>query len=138
MTVIANAQQYVTAGTRRIRAAAVGAAVLANAALYLAGRALNVSFELTDPGATTAHQLILPEIVAFTALFALLGWGSLALLERFTRHARTVWTGLAGAVLLLSFVPIFIEQADAATRAALVIIHLTVAAALIRPFGARR
>jgi Family of unknown function (DUF6069) len=138
MTAIANVQQYVTSSTRRTRAAAVGTAVVADAALYLAGRALGVGFELTDPGATKVHQLILPEIVVFTAVFALLGWGSLALLERFTHHARTVWTALAGAVLVLSLFPIFIEQADAGTRTALVIIHLTVAAALTPLLRSRR
>jgi hypothetical protein len=66
-----------------------------------------------------------------TALIALLGWGALALLERVTRHARTVWTGLAVAVLAVSFVPIAVEKATADTKIVLVLIHLVVAAVLI-------
>jgi hypothetical protein len=117
--------------TRRVRATAVVAAVLANSVLYLGARALGTDFEITDPGETEAHQFILPEIALFTALFALLGWGSLAVLERVTRHAKAVWTMLASTVLVLSFVPIGIEQATPATKAMLTVIHIAVAVALV-------
>jgi hypothetical protein len=119
-----------TTTLRRRRAAAVGTAVLASSLLYLVARALGTDFALTDPGATEAHALILPEIAVFALLFSLLGWGALALLERFTRHARVIWGVLAGAVLLLSFVPIGIEQATADTRIMLTLIHIAVAVAL--------
>ncbi|MEU8344182.1 hypothetical protein SAMN05443665_1001548 [Actinomadura meyerae] len=130
-----------TAGrsVRRVRATAVGAAVAANVALYLAASAAGTDFLLTDPGKDQSHHLIVPEIAAFTLLFALLGWGTMALLERFTRHARTVWSVLAAAVLALSFVPLGLEQASPATRAALAVIHIVVAVALLplvrRPAG---
>ncbi len=117
--------------TKRVRAAAVAAAIAANSVLYVGARAVGTDFKLTDPGKTEAHQLILPEIVLFTALFALLGWGSLAVLERVTRHAKVAWTMLACAVLVLSFAPIGIEQATPATKAMLSVIHLVVAVALI-------
>ena len=116
---------------KRVRATAVAAAIAANSVLYVGARALGTDFKLTDPGMTEAHQLILPEIVVFTALFALLGWGSLAVLERVTRHARVAWTMLACAVLMLSFVPIGIEQATPATKAMLSVIHIAVAVALV-------
>src|SRR5689334_2278045 len=88
---------------RRVtRLAAVAGAAVATSACFLAGRAAGVDFRITDPGATEAHQLILPEIIGFTVVFALLGWGVLALLERRSRRARAIWTGVAVAVLLLS------------------------------------
>ncbi|TMQ84004.1 hypothetical protein ETD83_41040 [Actinomadura soli] len=62
---------------------------------------------------------------------ALLGWGAMAVLERFTRHARAIWGVLAAAVLVLSFVPIGIEEATASTRTMLTIIHIAVAVALL-------
>lgn len=117
--------------TRRVRATAVATAVLTNSVLYLGARALGTDFQITDPGKTEAHQFILPEIAGFTALFALLGWGSLALLERVTRRVKVVWTMLAGTVLVLSFVPIGIEQATPATKAMLAVIHTAVAVALV-------
>ncbi|WP_168220989.1 DUF6069 family protein [Actinomadura sp. WMMA1423] len=116
---------------RKTRAAAVAAAVAANTAVYLGAAAAGTDFLLTDPGKTEPHHMIVPEIAVFTLVFGLLGWGSMALLERFTRHARVVWSVLAGAVLALSFVPLGLEQASPATRAALAVIHVVVAVALL-------
>jgi Family of unknown function (DUF6069) len=124
----------VPATARRSRGLAVGATVAVTSAIYVAGRALGADFSLTDPGKTEAHRLILPEIAVFTLVFALLGWGALALLERHTRRARAIWTALAGAVLALSLVPIAIEQATGDTKALLVLIHVAVAAVLIPAF----
>ncbi|MFA1548117.1 DUF6069 family protein [Actinomadura chokoriensis] len=120
-----------TWSVRRVRAAAVGAAVAANVALYLAASAAGTDFLLTDPGKTESHHLIVAEIAVFTLVFGLLGWGAMALLERLTRHARVVWSVLAAAVLVLSFVPIGLEQASTATRAMLTLIHIVVAVALL-------
>lgn len=120
-----------TAIHRRTRGMTVIAAVVATGAIYIASRALGTDFKLTDPGKTETHQLILPEIAVFTAVFALLGWAALAVLERFTHRAMTIWTTLAAAVLLLSLVPIALEQATASTKIMLVVIHTTVAAVLI-------
>jgi Family of unknown function (DUF6069) len=119
-----------TTGTRRARVVAVAAAVVATSLIYLVAKAAGTDFALTDPGKTRPHPLSLPEIAVFALVFSLLGWGSLALLERFTRHAKALWIALAGAVLLLSFVPIGIEHATTDTKIMLGVIHLTVAAAL--------
>jgi hypothetical protein len=119
------------AAPRRARAIAVGATVAATGVIYTAARAFGTDFKLSDPGKAEAHQLILPEIIVFTLVFALLGWGVLALLERVTRRAKTIWTALAGVVLALSFVPIAIEQATGDTKVMLALIHLAVAAVLV-------
>lgn len=66
-----------------------------------------------------------------TLIFGLLGWGTLALLERLTARAVTVWTVLAGLVAVLSLIPIYLEEATTGTRAALALIHLAVAAVLV-------
>jgi hypothetical protein len=116
------------------RGIAVGAAVVTTGTLYVAARALGTDFTLTDPGKAQAHQLILPEIVVFTLVFSLLGWAALALLERYVRRARGIWTALAGAVLLLSLVPIAIEQATGDTKVMLVLIHAAVAAVIVPVF----
>lgn len=130
MTAITATAAPATVSARRVRVTAVAVAAAANSVLYVAGRLAGVDFKLTDPGSTEAHQLILPEIVVFSALFALLGWGTLALLERFTGHAKAIWTAVAATVLVLSCVPIWIEQATSETRFMLVVIHIAVAAAL--------
>lgn len=115
---------------RRQRAQAVGVAVAASSALYLGARAAGTDFALTAPGTTEPHPLILPEIVAFALVFGLLGWSSLALLERLTRHAKTVWSVLAATVLVASFIPVFVERATVDTRIMLCLIHVAVALAL--------
>jgi hypothetical protein len=125
-------------GPRRLRAIAVGAAVVTTGTLYVAARALGTDFALTDPGKSQTHQLILPEIVVFTLVFSLLGWAAITLLERYVRRARGIWTALAGAVLLLSFVPIALEQATADTKLMLVLIHAAVAAVLVPAFRLAR
>jgi hypothetical protein len=116
---------------RRQRAQAVGVAVAASSLLYLGARAAGTDFVLTAPGTTESHALILPEIVVFALVFAGLGWGTLALLERVTRHAKTVWSVLAGTVLAASFIPVFVERATVDTRIMLCLIHVAVAVALL-------
>ncbi|HEY2765851.1 MAG TPA: DUF6069 family protein [Pseudonocardiaceae bacterium] len=122
--------QSSTARARRgRRAGAVVGAVLANCLLWLVARALGVDFVLSDSLGTGV--LGLGTVIVFTLVFGLLGWGTLAGLERFTRRARTTWTVIATVVLLLSLVPIFLEHATTGTRTALVLLHLAVAAVLI-------
>ena len=133
-TTLPQTSRSTVAGPRRLRAIAVGAAVVTTGTLYAAARALGTDFTLTDPGKAQAHQLILPEIVVFTLVFSLLGWAALALLERYVRRARGIWTALACAVLLLSFVPIAIEQATGDTKIMLALIHIAVAAVLVPVF----
>jgi hypothetical protein len=118
-----------SAARRRVRGTAVGVVVLANAVLWLVADALGVDFVLSDSVGTVVLDVW--TVVIFTLAFALLGWGTLALLERFTSRARTTWTVLAVGVCLLSLVPIFLEHATTGTRTALVLIHLVVAAVLI-------
>jgi hypothetical protein len=130
-TTIHRTVRPVALSTRRIRGFAVTAAAVATSLLYLVAHALGADFKLTDPGKAESHALVLPEIVVFTLVFSLLGWGTLALLERFTRRPRINWSVLAIAVLLLSFVPIGLEQATADTKIMLAVIHLAVAAALV-------
>ncbi|MGI8334338.1 DUF6069 family protein, partial [Actinomadura scrupuli] len=111
-----------TAGTRRVRGLAVATATVSASVLYLAAKAAGTDFTLTDPGNPQPHPLILPEITIFALVFALLGWGTLALLEHLTHHAHTIWTTLATTVLLLSFAPIGIEHATTDTKIMLTLI----------------
>jgi multidrug transporter EmrE-like cation transporter len=77
--------------------------------------------------------------VAVVALLASLsGWGLLAALERFgVQRARAIWTGVAGAVLAVSFMPLIGDGMDGGTRVSLALMHLAVAAVLIPELGGR-
>ena len=124
------APRAVSKPRRRRRAAVVGGTVLATGAVWMVAAALGADFVLTDSTGTAAISL--PVVAGFTLIFALLGWAALAALERWTRHSATrTWRYLAAAVALLSLVPVFAEHATGGTKAALTLIHLTVAAVLI-------
>jgi hypothetical protein len=124
-----------TAQRRIRRAGAVVAATLVNGVLWGVSSAFGVDFWLSDPGGSGA--VTLPIALVATAVFGLLGWGSLAGLERLTGRAWGIWTGLAVGVTLLSIVPIFLEQATTGTRIALTVLHVAVAAVLVPAFRSR-
>ena len=82
-------------------------------------------------GPDGATQRVGSVAVVITALVAgLAGWGLLAILERLTSHARTIWTVLALVVLAVSlFGPL--NGVDTTTKTALVGLHTVVGVVLI-------
>jgi ABC-type Na+ efflux pump permease subunit len=93
----------------RARALAVIAAALAALGVWLVTDPL-LGIDLTGPTAPGSQQLqpIAPAMVAGASLVTgLAGWALLALLERFTARARTIWTAIAVLVVrgqgLMSF-----------------------------------
>jgi hypothetical protein len=113
----------------RVRGSAVTAATLLPGVVWLLAHAMGVSFVLRDSQGTATISL--PVVLAFSLLFALLGWGSLAVLERRPRLSPGWWPALAATVALLSLIPVLLEHATGGTKTALVLIHLTVAAVLV-------
>lgn len=101
----------------------------ATGALWLVAHALGAGSVLTDSTGTATIGLAV--VLGFAVLPALLGWGALAALEHFTGRAGAVWTVLAAGVTLLSLLPVLAEHATAGTGAALILIHLAVAAVVI-------
>jgi hypothetical protein len=79
-----------------------------------------------------APQSIGIDLVVFSSLAgSLAGWGLLAILERRFARARTIWTGIAIAVLLASFSLPISAGTTTTTKVALAMMHLAVAAVLI-------
>lgn len=71
-------------------------------------------------------------VILASAFLSLAGWGLLALLERLTARARSVWMTIAVATLLLSLVtPLSGTGITPANRAVLELMHLAVGAVLI-------
>ncbi|MDB5074462.1 MAG: hypothetical protein JWO42_641, partial [Chloroflexi bacterium] len=70
-------------------------------------------------------------LLSFTLLLSLLGWGTLAILEHYTRKAVSIWTALAGIALVLSFVPIAAADASVSAKIVLATIHISVAVVMI-------
>ena len=76
-------------------------------------------------------------LVVLTALIAgLAAWGSLALLERLTARAATIWTAIAAVALGVSLLAPLTAEATAGTHVSLVLLHMIVGGVLIA--GLRR
>jgi hypothetical protein len=70
-------------------------------------------------------------VAGASALASLAAWGLLALLERRTRRARSIWTAIAVVVLLVSLSLPLSAGTTNSVRATLALMHVVVAAILI-------
>lgn len=115
----------------RIRALGVAGAVLAAVAVWaiavpLLGAHLTIRF-----GTGAAQDVGIGYVVGASLVASLAAWGLLALLERRTARARSVWTGVAVVVLVVSLsLPLTAGTTTSATTA-LALMHVAVAAVLI-------
>ncbi|MFG2332671.1 DUF6069 family protein [Streptomyces sp. NPDC048604] len=116
-------------------------AVLAPVLVWLvADPLLGHPLRISDGDRTLDIGAVPAAVVALLA--SLSGWGLLAALERFgVGNAHAIWTVLAGAVLVVSFLPLLGGGMSGGTRVSLALMHLAVAAVLIpglrgRPSGA--
>ena len=71
------------------------------------------------------------QVIGVTVAAALLGWLLLAILERRTPRARTLWTTIALVALAASLALPLAAATTIAAAAGLVVMHLTVGAAVI-------
>ncbi|MGN9778912.1 DUF6069 family protein [Micromonospora sp. H33] len=121
----------VTPSATRRRALAVVAAVAACVLIWVVGRLSGVDFTVKNPGQPEA-VVGLAQVVVFSLVASLLGWGVLALLERVARRrAAVVWTVLAVVVALVSLAPLAATDATAGAKVTLGAMHLAVAAVLV-------
>jgi hypothetical protein len=106
-------------------------AVLVPVIVWALAGAAGAEFVVANPLIGTL-QIDWTLLVVSTLPVALAAWGVLAVLEHFTRRARTIWTIIAVAALVLSVLPIaFVDTSDS-TRVALGLIHLATGLFLIR------
>ena len=120
----------------RRRAVVVAGAVAAALGVWLvAVPLLGVDLQV-QPNGGRAQAVGVGEVVVASLAAALLGWALLALLERRTARALTLWTLAAVAVLLLSLGAPLTTARTASAAIVLVALHLTVAAVVI--VGLRR
>jgi predicted permease len=116
-------------GRARALCAAGGilAAVLAwTVEVPLLGIHLNYRF-----GAGHTQTIAAGQVIGVTAAAALLGWLLLAILQRRTPRARSLWTIIALAALLSSLALPLAAATTTSAAAGLVVMHLTVGAAVI-------
>ena len=120
-----------SAHVRRNRILGVAGATLAAVAVWVIEVPL-LGIRLLTQFGNTAPQSVGIELVVLSSLAgSLAGWGLLAILERRFARARTIWTGIAIAVLLASFSAPISAGTTTTTKVALAMMHLAVAAVLI-------
>jgi Family of unknown function (DUF6069) len=112
----------------RVLTGVVGAAA-ALVIWVIAVPVFDVELTTTNPQGQTIEIGPVP-IIVLSTIPALLGWALIALLERFTpSRAKTMWTVIAVAALLISFVPL--TQMSAAAAVSLGLMHLVVGGVII-------
>ena len=114
----------------RSRLVAVALSVVAALVVWVIATLLGTELEVTSPlvGTLTIDALL---VIVSVIPLALAAWGVLALLERFTPRARTIWTIVASAVLVLSLPALALLDATLGTKVALAFMHLATGLTLI-------
>jgi hypothetical protein len=132
-TTIAPAAPDIKQGRTRALCTAGGALIAALAwtvEVPLLGIDLNFRF-----GTSHTQIIAVSQIIGASLAAVLLGWLLLALLERRTPYARTLWTGLALVGLAASLaLPLAAATTTATTTSAvvgLIVMHLTIGGAVI-------
>lgn len=111
------------------------AALVGAAAWVVAVPALGVVLRVKMAG-HPSMVIGLPQVVPTILVVSLAGWAMLALLERATPRAGTIWTAAATAVLVLSYAAPLTAGAAPAATTVLVLLHTIVGMTLIA--GLRR
>jgi hypothetical protein len=113
------------------RALVVAGAVLATVLVWMIGEPLLGHDLVVISPDQPAMDLGAAEITFVAAASSLLGWAALAVLERITARALTIWTIAALVVLAVSFVPFAGVEASGGSKVVLALTHVAVAAVLI-------
>jgi len=113
------------------RALAVATTVAAAALVWLVGEPLLGNDLVVEQPGQAPLDLSLASFVIITLGASLAGWAVLALLEKMTRYGRRIWTGLAVAVVLVSFLPFLSAQMTTGSAVVLGVVHLVVGAVLV-------
>jgi hypothetical protein len=114
------------------RAVVVLAAVAAAVVVWVVAQAFDINLRSPSSGSRGGDSIGIGPVLMVSAFASLVGWGLLALLERLTPRAGTVWTVVAGVVFLLSLGgPWSGDGVDTGVRLTLTTMHVVVAAILI-------
>lgn len=113
-------------GRRLRRLGGVALTVVLTLVVWAIGRLAGADYVFRDPAGDVVVDGVVTGLV--TAVLSLLGWGVLALLERWTRHGARIWAALAAVVVVASMIPIFLVDATPGTQIALFFVHLAVGA----------
>jgi hypothetical protein len=129
-----NTLDYTTSATARVartRALSVAGATLAAAAVWVVAVRLLGTHLLVRFGAGAPQSVGIDFVVGASLVASLCAWSLLALLERRTSRARTIWTVVAVVVLPVSLSLPLTAGVAVSTKAALALMHVAAASVLI-------
>lgn len=130
----ATTREYTTPATARVgrtRALSVGGAVIAAVAVWVLAVPLLGLHLIVRFGNGSPQTIGIDLVVGASLIASLVGWGLLVTLERRSTRARTIWTVVAIAVLLISLsLPLSVGTTPS-TKAVLAVMHVAAAAVLI-------
>lgn len=115
-------------------AAVVGGVVAAVIVWVIAGPIAGAALDVELGGKNEAQHVGLGAVILVSAIAGLLGWALLAVLQRVTGKAGTVWTIVAAVFLVLSLAGPM-SGTTSGTKAALVCLHLAVGVVVILLLG---
>jgi hypothetical protein len=114
----------------KIRAMAIGDAIVLNVVILAVARLVTGDW----PAATVGDEdqaIGFTWVIAVTLVAGLAAWGLLALLERVTGNAKTIWTAIAVVVLVLSLLGPIGSGVGTSSKIALALMHAGAAATII-------
>jgi Family of unknown function (DUF6069) len=114
----------------QMRAMAIVDAIVLNVVILAVARLATGEYPVATVGGDD-QAVGFVAVIGTTALAGLAAWGLLALLERVTSRAATVWTAIAIVVFLFSLLGPLGSGADTASKVALALLHTGAAATLI-------
>jgi hypothetical protein len=112
------------------RAMAIVDAVVLNVAILIIGRVVTGDWPVATVG-DDGRTIGFAAVIVVTAVAGLVAWGLLALLERMTTNAKTIWTAIAAIVLLLSLLGPLGSGVGTSSKIVLALMHVGAAATII-------
>ena len=115
---------------QQIREMAIVAAIVVNVIILVVGRLAIGEFPVATAG-EGERTVGFGQVILMTGMSGLIAWGLLAILERTTSRAKTIWTAIAVIAFLLSIVGPIDGGVDTASKIVLVLMHVGAAATII-------
>lgn len=109
--------------TGRMRPLAIAAALVVNIVILAVGRVATGDLPVAKMG-DDAQTIGLMPVIWVTLIAGLVAWGVLALLERTTARAATIWLGLATVFFLISLIGPLGQGDNTSSKVVLALMHV--------------
>jgi hypothetical protein len=109
--------------TRQARPLAVAMALIVNIIILAAGRIVTGDLPVAKMGDDVQTIGLMP-VISVTLIVGLVAWGLLALLERTTARAATIWLGIATVFFLISLLGPLGQGDNTSSKVVLALMHV--------------